>query len=100
MDDTAQIAWLCSAVDALEDIRASEVAAISAELRRTITRHNQIVPEIAKLVAQKRSRTVSTGSMEAINAERVRQGLGAVHWVNGKCEFVDPPQSSIGVRVK
>ena len=100
MDDHAQVAWIATAVDALEDIRASEVAAISAELRRSITRHNQIVPEIAKMVAQRRSRTVSTGSMDAINADRVRQGLGAIQWVNGKCEFVDPPRSSIGERAK
>ena len=100
MDDTAQIAWICSAVDALEGIHASEVAAISAELRRSITRHNQIVPAIAEKVAEKRRRTVSASGLEAINAERVREGLGAVRWVNGRIEFADPPESSIGKRAK
>jgi hypothetical protein len=57
MDSDAQLAWIASAVDALEGIQAHEVAAISAELRRSVTRHSQIVPEIAKLVAQKRSRS-------------------------------------------
>jgi hypothetical protein len=59
--------WLRAAVDALEDIRPQEVAAISAELRRTVTRPSQIVPEIAKLVAEKRKRPAYT--------ENDRQGL-------------------------
>jgi hypothetical protein len=50
-----QTVWLASAVDALEDIRADEVRHVSAEVRRSITRHNQIVPEIAKLVAERRA---------------------------------------------
>lgn len=57
MSPDAQMVWLQAAVDALEGIRADEVHAISAELRRSVTRHNQIVPEIAKLVAQRRART-------------------------------------------
>jgi hypothetical protein len=60
MSADAQMVWLQAAVDALEDIRADEVSAISAELRRTVTRPSQIVPEIAKLVAQKRSRSERT----------------------------------------
>lgn len=56
MSGEQQELWLRAAVDALQDIRASEVAAISAELRRTVTRHNQIIPEIARLVAEKRAR--------------------------------------------
>ena len=48
--------WLCAAVDALQGIRASEVRSVSAEVRRSVTRHNQIVPEIARLVAEDRSR--------------------------------------------
>lgn len=50
-----QTLWLASAVDALQDIRASEVSTISMEVRRSATRHSQIVPEIAKLVAANRS---------------------------------------------
>lgn len=64
MDSAAQLAWIASAVDALEDIRADEVRAISAELRRSVTRHNQIVPEIAKLVSEKRARASRLSSVE------------------------------------
>jgi hypothetical protein len=60
-DDRA--AWIGAAVDALEGIRADEVAAVSAELRRSVTRVSQIVPEIANLVADKRKRF--SGAMNA-----------------------------------
>lgn len=56
MSTEQQELWLRAAADALVDIRPSEVAAISAESRRTVTRPSQIVPEIAKLVAEKRKR--------------------------------------------
>lgn len=56
MSADAQKVWLQAAVDALDGIHASEVAAISHELRRTVTRPSQIVPEIAKLVHEKRQR--------------------------------------------
>jgi len=46
--------WLASAEDALADIRANEVAEISMEVRRTVTRPSQIVPEIAKLISERR----------------------------------------------
>jgi hypothetical protein len=49
-----QTLWLASAVDALEDIRAEEIHHVSAEVRRSITHHRQIVPEIARLVAERR----------------------------------------------
>jgi len=49
--------WLRGAADALEDISAGEVRNVSAEVRRSATRINQIVPEIAKLVAEKRARS-------------------------------------------
>lgn len=55
MTTEQQELWLRAAVDALNDIRADEVAHVSAEVRRAVTRHNQIVPEIAKLVAARRS---------------------------------------------
>lgn len=55
MTSEQQTLWLAAAVDALEDIRAEEVAHVSAEVRRSITRHNQIVPEISKLVAARRA---------------------------------------------
>jgi hypothetical protein len=56
MSSDQQALWIVSAVDALKDIRASEVAEISAEVRRSVTRPSQIVPEIAKLVAVRRER--------------------------------------------
>lgn len=55
-----QTVWLHAAVDALQDIRANEVADVSAEIRRTATRPAQIVPMIAELVAKKRSRATSS----------------------------------------
>ena len=51
-----QTVWLHAAVDALHDIHANEVASVSAELRRSVTRPAQIVPEIARLVSEKRQR--------------------------------------------
>lgn len=60
-----QTLWLVSAVDALEDIRASEVAHISAQVRRTVKRHNDIVPEIAKLVAERRKENAESARRNA-----------------------------------
>jgi hypothetical protein len=56
MNADAQMVWLQAAADALDGIRADEIAAVSAELRRSVTRPSQIVPEISKLVAEKRAR--------------------------------------------
>jgi hypothetical protein len=55
MTSEQQEIWLRAAIDALEDIRPDEIQAISAEVRRSVTRHNQIVPEIAKLVHARRA---------------------------------------------
>ena len=55
MSEDQQTAWLAAAVDSLQDIRASEVAEVSLEVRRSVTRPSQIVPEIAKLVASHRA---------------------------------------------
>jgi hypothetical protein len=52
-----QEVWLIAALDALQGIRADEVRAIILELQRTVQRPNQIVPEIARLVSEKRART-------------------------------------------
>jgi hypothetical protein len=104
MSEEQQELWLRAAADALDGIRAHEVRDIAAELKRSVTRHNQIVPEIAKLVDQKRKRTTSSGSLDEINAKRRGDGLPAIHWVqrDGRmvCEFVDPPECSLGKRVK
>lgn len=55
MSADQQALWLASAVDTMRDIRASEVAEVSMEVRRSITRHSQIVPKISDLVAERRS---------------------------------------------
>lgn len=65
MTTDQQEIWLRAAVDALQDIRPDEVRAISAELRRSVTRHNQVVPEIARLVSNKRAR--SNGSTKPVS---------------------------------
>ncbi len=56
MSAEAQAVWINAAIDALEDIRPEEVQAVSAEIRRSVTRPAQIVPEIARLVAERRQR--------------------------------------------
>jgi hypothetical protein len=82
MSADQQTLWLASAVDALQDIRGDEVAAVSAEIRRTVTRPSQIVPEIARLVAERRNRPANrqqgTCGCGKGQAGRVRDD---VHWV-------------------
>jgi hypothetical protein len=56
MNAESQAVWLLSAAEALEDIRADEVAAVSMEIRRTVTRPAQIVPAIAEKVDELRKR--------------------------------------------
>lgn len=55
MSEADHLSWLASAVDALDGIRASEVAAVSVEIRRKVTRPSQIVPAVAGLVADQRA---------------------------------------------
>jgi hypothetical protein len=85
MSADAQVVWLQAAVDALEDIRAEEVAVISAELRRTVTRPSQIVPEIAKLVAEHRRRSSftarATGTCRCGKGRSPGNGRTDVHWI-------------------
>jgi hypothetical protein len=76
MSADAQMVWLQAAVDALEGIHAQEVASISAELRRSVTRPAQIVPEIARLVAEKRRRSAFAGSGQ----------MTALQWAEGAKE--------------
>lgn len=72
-----QTLWLASAVDALEGIRASEVAAISAQVRRSVKRHNDIVPEIAKLVAERRNNpSAKSGPWTAMDFVRAARANG------------------------
>lgn len=61
MDGTAQIAWIASAIDALEGIQVSEVAAVSAEVRRKVTRISQIIPMVTDLIAERRKRPANPG---------------------------------------
>jgi hypothetical protein len=58
--------WLRAAIDALDDIRADEVRHVSAEVRRSVTRHNQIVPEISRLVAERRKERAESLRRSAI----------------------------------
>jgi hypothetical protein len=63
--------WLLAAIDALQDIRVAEVRSIILELQRSIKRPNEIVPEIARLVAEKRKRaSQSTKPPSPFFAER------------------------------
>lgn len=66
MTTEQQELWLRAAVDALDGIRADEVAHVSAEVRRTVVRHNQIVPEIAKLVAARRAERLRAPGLPAL----------------------------------
>lgn len=66
-DDRA--AWIQAATDSLEDIRADEVAAVSAEVRRSVTSIRQIVPEIARLVGEKRKRAHRSSEIGPISRE-------------------------------
>lgn len=72
MTSEQQEIWLRAAVDALEDIRGDEVAKVSAEIRRSITRHNQIVPAIAEKVAELRKQRAKEREMQAYR-ERAAQ---------------------------
>jgi hypothetical protein len=97
--------WLASAEDALADIRASEVAEVSMEVRRSVTRPSQIVPEIAKVVAAHRvarSRVSELVGPKPENAlppppkhimERDRRGFTANDWaeLNAYLESMGSP---------
>lgn len=87
MDAAAQLTFIASAADALEDISAREIAHVSAEVRRSITRHGQIVKAISDAVAARRSHTVHPEGQ--INQDRIREGFGPVRWVeqNGKLQI-------------
>jgi hypothetical protein len=68
MSPEAQAVWINAAIDALDGIRANEVAAISAELRRSVTRPAQIVPEIARLVSERRRSVANAGRPDSPDA--------------------------------
>jgi hypothetical protein len=90
----AQLAWLASAVEALDGIRASEVAAVSLEIRRKITRPAQVIPEIAELVAQHRKRpkyNPNTDVCACGKGTRAANGRTDIHWIK-----VDEKRTEIG----
>lgn len=62
--------WLASAEDALQGIRPHEIAAVSVEVRRSVTRPAQIVPEIARLVAARRAERSRIDRMADPSASR------------------------------
>lgn len=68
MSEDAQKVWLQAAADALQGIHANEIAAVSAEVRRSVTSHGRIVSRIADLVHEKRQRTRQGASEPNPNA--------------------------------
>lgn len=59
-----QTLWLASAVEALGDIWASEVADVSVAVRRNVTRHSKIVAEVARLVNEQRAHKAKMRRLE------------------------------------
>lgn len=64
MSADQQTLWLASAVEALGDAAAAEVAAVSVDVRCTVTRPSQIVPEVARLIGELRDREAERQSSE------------------------------------
>lgn len=92
MTSDQQEVWLRAAVDTLDDIRPNEVEAISLEVRRTVTRPSQIIPEISRLVADRRAhqRRISEWSAPKLEgpppkrhiADRDRHDFTANDWAD------------------
>lgn len=89
MSSDQQEVWLRAAADSLADIRASEVREVSMEIRRTVTRPSQIVPEIARLVGEARSRRRRVDEIASVPegpppkkhvADRDRRHFTAADW--------------------
>jgi hypothetical protein len=66
MSSDQQEMWLRAAIDTLQDIRPEELAAVSLQVRRSVTRPSQIVPEIARLVAERRASRARINELIAI----------------------------------
>jgi hypothetical protein len=77
MTSEQQEVWLRGAVDALADIRAHEVEAVSLEVRRSVSRPAQIVPKIAELVAARRAEQ-SRRDRQVMEAREVMTALPPV----------------------
>jgi hypothetical protein len=93
MSADQQTLWLASAADALQDMRASEIADVSMQVRRSVTRPSHIVPEIAKLVAERRAARAERNRIKSENealkafppvrrhiADRDRRTFKAADW--------------------
>jgi hypothetical protein len=90
MSADQQTLWLASAMDAMRDIRLDEIEAVSVEVRRTVSRPSQIVPEIARLVGEKRARRRSIDEAAPLRlpgppikrhiADRDRRSFNADDW--------------------
>jgi hypothetical protein len=93
MTGEQQEMWLRAAVDALKGIRASEVSAVSDELRRKVTRPAQIVPEIAELISQHRKRPTGGPITDPCNCGKGTRARSRsdVHWIR-----VDEKRTEIG----
>jgi hypothetical protein len=78
MSADQQAMWLASAVEALEGIRAGEVQHVAAEIKRSITHHAKIVPEIARLVDDRRKRSArnSNALAEMLITEEAQKRRG------------------------
>lgn len=70
MTTEQQELWLRAAVDSLQDIRGDELGMVSVEVRRSVTRPSQIVPEISRLVAERRSRKSRYSELPSPVAEK------------------------------
>lgn len=68
MSTDQQEMWLRAAIDTLYDIRPDELAAVSLQVRKSVTRPSQIVPEIARLVAERRASRARINELVAIPA--------------------------------
>lgn len=73
MTSEQQEMWLRAAIDSLKDIRPDELAAVSLEVRRSVTRPSQIVPEVARLVAERRGRETRFREAVALPAPPIRK---------------------------
>jgi hypothetical protein len=69
MDPDAQLAWLASAIEALEGIRPEEVQAVSLQVRRKATRLPQIVPMLTDLIAERRAKSARTAEPNPFSEE-------------------------------
>jgi hypothetical protein len=108
MTTEQQELWLRAAADSLEDIRANEVHAVATEVKRSVTRPNQIVPAIAEKVAEKRRRPAAAASSPfvaemAINregSERRAKAHGDRHKMDEAFQWERQARIAAGLHVR